>query len=483
MSNKVFREYINIYRDYLDRDLEQDSDYIVNWYKNSVEKNRSPPMFKLYLINSEIYQNYIYEKVNKIFTRLTTLNLNRDYIKGFIGYLKDSQVSDEKIYNYILKSDVYKQYVANMIELFYNYMTGKELRPEIQDKYMEYFKNKNYSYELLHKNIAEDEKLSEDKIQQIKDKHIELRGYSIDLKTILNILSTLKNNEAVVKSLIVNDNLFDNEILYKFINLYNTTFKRDIHVLEFIKYYPKLCIGIEGLNDSDISNKILELNKLHNSNYGIVKTLYKNYINNDLNEKDYIIKYNKLVDVDNYENIIIESLIEKNEYFEYMNKHISDLFKDTYSQNISDFDLNYIYNIFKQKKYHLKQEKIPQDIINIIDLTKKYSEELTIIFNNILKRKPDKREYQKCISKYRADNDFKETNKYIENELLNSLEYQMVLKEKISDKYKEIYNEDAMPSIIFLVLREIIETNHQCKTDDNELEKLIKKLIEEDKIV
>ncbi len=478
-GNKVFKEYIKIYKDYLEKDLESDTAYIINWYKNSTEKNRTPEMFKLYLINSEIYQSYIYNKINNIFSKLTTINLSNDFVKKFIGYLKDTQITDEKIYSYILKSDIYKEYNTNLIELFYKYLTGKDIRPEITDKYMEYFTNKIYSFELLHKQIVEDEKLKDDKIQQIKDQHLELKGYPADLKTILNILSTLKNNENVIKSLIINDNLFDNKILYSFINIYTNTYNRDIHVLEFIKYYPKLCIGMKGMNEEELLTAIKNLFDIHIKKYSIVKSLYNNYINSVLDEKTFIIKYNKLIDIDGYENTIINELIDKTEYFDLMNKRISDLFKETYSKNISDFDLNYTYNIFKQKKYNLKEEAISQEIINITDLTKKYSEELSEIYQNILKRTPDKREYQKYITKYRNDDDFKETNKFIENELLDSLEYQMVLKEKISQKYTDIYNEQAIPSIIFMVLREIIDNNQICKKNEVELENLIKKIVED----
>jgi hypothetical protein len=479
-SNKVFREYNKIYKDYLGKDL--DTNYIINWYKNSTDKNRTPPMFKVFLLNSDIYHNYIYNRVEKVYNNLITLDLTKDYVKQFIGFLKDDIVSDERIFSFIIKSDVYKEYNTNLIVLFYKFLTGKECRAETVDKYMEYYKEKPYSYELLHKQIVDDEKLKEDKIEQIKVQHLELKGFNADLKIILNILSTLKNNESVVKSIIVNNNIFDNEILYKFIELYTTTFNRDIHVLEFIKFYPKLCIGMKALKESELKDEILSIFNIHKTKLQIVKTLYKNYLNELLEEKVFIQKYNKLIETEGYENIIINSLIEKDEYTNLMKEHINNLYKETYSKKISDFDLNYCYNIFKSKKYSLIQSEISQNIIKISDLTKLYLEQLYSLFNSLLQREPDKREYQKYISKYRQDEDLKETNKYIENELLDSLEYQMVLKEKIAVKYNELYNEPAIPSIIFMILKEIIDNNStlsNCKKDDEELIKLIKKLVEE----
>jgi hypothetical protein len=479
-SNKVFREYNKIYKDYLGKEL--DTNYIINWYKNCTEKNRTPPMFKVFLLNSEIYHNYIFNRVEKIYNNLITIELTKDFVKQFIGNLKDDIVSDEKVFNFIIKSDIYKEYNTNLIILFYKFLTGKECRADIVDKYMEYYKEKPYSYELLHKQIVEDEKLKDDKIEQIKVQHLELKGFSADLKIILNILSTLKNNESVVKSIIVNNNIFDNQILYKFIELYTTIFGRDIHVLEFIKFYPKLCIGMKALKEIELQDEILMILNIHKAKLQIVKTLYKNYLNKLLEEKDYILKYNKLIETEGYENIIINNLIEKDEYMNIMHAHITNLYKETYSKTISDFDLNYCYNIFKSKKYSLIEDEISKEIIKISDLTKIYAEQLYLLFNTLLQREPDKREYQKYISKYRQDDDLKETNNFIEIELLDSLEYQMVLKEKIALKYKELYNEPAIPSIIFMILKEIIDNNStlsNCKKNDEELIKLIKRLVEE----
>jgi hypothetical protein len=338
---------------------------------------------------------------------------------------------------------------------------------------MEYFNNKVYSYELLHKQISEDENLSVDKIQQIKEKHLQCKGYVIDLRTILNILSTVQNNEKVIESLIINDNIFDNKILYNFISIFNTIYKRDINVLEFIKYYPKLCIGMSGLKGDELDKALNDEYKIHINKYGIVKTLYKNYLSKNLDEKIFIEKYNKIIEKGNFEIEIINELIEKPEYFDCLKIRITDLYKENYSKKISDFDLNYCFEVFKNKKYNINEDLISPEIIAITDLTKKYSEELLQIFNKFLIRNPDVREYQKYITKYRRDDDFVETNKYIENEILNSLEYQMVLKDKIITKYKEMYNEEILPSIIYMILTEIIENNNKCKTDTKELELLI----------
>lgn len=467
MNNIAFKEYNNIYKTYIGSEL--DKNFITNWYKSNTEKNRSTQLFKNYLLNSDLYYATIYKRIQKIYSVYITTPLSDDFVKKFIQSIRDEEVTEEKIFSFIVRSNEYKEFNSNLIENFYKYLTGKNCRAETKDKYMENFKNKSYSYELLHKQIVEDEGLQEDKIEQIKKEHLSLKGSEASLKSILNILEKLKDNNCILKSLIVNDSLFDNETLYKFINKFNSKYNRDIHVLEFIKYYPELCIE----KQTDLDTSIKDINEVHKEKYSTVKNLYQKYLSADLDEKKYLVLYIKLVDSEDYINQIIDDLIEKDEYKNLMKDRISNIFEEHYSKTISDFDLTYCFAMFKSKKYNLQESLISEDIVTIYDLTKKYSTELSKIYTKLLKREADISEYQKCISKYRDNNDIETTNNAIINEILESLEYQMILRDIISQMYEEIHEEKAIPSVIYAILADILGNQTECKNDDDKLRELI----------
>jgi hypothetical protein len=468
-NNNAFNEYNIIYKKYIGNNI--DSNFIVTWYKTSSEKNRTNGMFKNYLLNSDIYYKTVYNKINKIYSRLVTTTLNENFVKDFMKYNKDNELTDDNIFKYITQSNDYKQFNSNLIELFYKFLTGKECILQSMDKYQELFSTNTYSYELLHKQICIDEKISIDKIELIKNEFYELKGYNIDLKTIIEILTQLKDDTTVIKSLIVNNNIFNNKALYDFINIYNSSFNRDIHVLEFIKYYPTIIDKKINTNEN-LTNEINDIQKTHTEKLNIVINLYKKYVNITLSEKDYINKYHRLVDKLDYQNIIIDELIEKDEYNNLMKSKISSIFKKNYSIQITQFDLNYIYCIFKSKKYSLQDEEISQEILSINDFTKKYSAELNKIFNLILKRDPDISEYEFYITKYREDNDIKNTNLNTENDLIDGLEYQIVLRDTIISLYKDKYNKNAIPSTVFKILKNILD-NNELKKDQVKIKEYI----------
>ncbi len=468
-NNNAFNEYNNIYKKYIGNNI--DSNFIVTWYKSSTEKNRTNGMFKNYLLNSDVYYKTVYNKINKIYSRLVTTTLSESFVKTFLAANKDNELTDDSIFKYITQSNEYKQFNSNLIELFYKFLTGKDCILQSMDKYQDLFSSNTYSYELLHKQICTDEKINPDKIELIKNEFYELKGYHIDLKTIIEILTQLKDDTSVIKSLIVNNNIFNNKSLYDFINIYNLSFNRDIHVLEFIKYYP--IIIDKKLNTSEnLTSEVSSIYEVHTEKLNIVINLYKKYIDVILSEKDYINKYHRLVDKEDYQNIIVDELIEKDEYNNLMKSKVSSIFKDNYSNPISSFDLNYMYCIFKSKKYSLIDEEISQEVILINDFTKKYSAELNKIFNAILKRDPDISEYEFYITKYREDNDIKNTNLNTENDLIDSLEYQIVLRDTIISLYKEKYKKDAIPSTVFKILKNILDSK-ELKKDQVKIKEYI----------
>lgn len=477
-NNNLFDEYTNIYKSYINTPI--DSSYIIQWYKTTTEKNRTSQMFKVYLLNSDIYSLYISSKYEKIYYKLITTPIKDIYVKEFIATIKDTIVTDDKIYNFILKSTIYKEFYTNLIELFYKYLTNVAARPEIIDKYSDFFKEKANSYELIAQKICDDEKLTENKIIKLKEKHFKLKNYEIDLKTIIQILTTLKDDNAITNSLIINNNIFDNEKLYAFINAYTKTFKRDIHILEFIKNYPLVCLDVnnnyncEDDNNIGLNDSIQSLYNTHTAKYMSIKNLYKKYLDNELTEKDYLVKYHKTSDFLNFETLVTDDLIEKDTYEKLMKEKISTFYKETYSKDISVFDLKYCFENFKKLKYTLVDNKVGESITKIVDITKKYSKELNIIYTNLLGREPDTIEYKKYVTIYRQNDNISGTNKSIENEILNSsFEYQMVLKDKIIKMYEEIFNTKILPSVIYLILKDVLSQNTECRNNDESLKKII----------
>jgi hypothetical protein len=83
----------------------------------------------------------------------------------------------------------------------------------------------------------------------------------------------------------------------------------------------------------------------------------------------------------------------------------------------------------------------------------------------VLKRKYDIKEYEKNICMFRASENQGDTSKMIKEGLYSSLEYQIVLMNKI----KDILKDESYPSLLYGILQEVLDTGSPAKYDDDAL--------------
>jgi hypothetical protein len=174
--------------------------------------------------------------------------------------------------------------------------------------------------------------------------------------------------------------------------------------------------------------------------------------------------------------MIITELINHQEYEKLMRESITKVYKQLYTTSISNFDLDYIFSYFKSKCYPQNFTDLNSEIVGKYEETEEFNSSLNTVFNKVLMRDADNYEKIKYINLYRHNTlkNKKETEVTISDEIYNSLEYQMVLKDKIIELYQEVKGHTTIsPSIVYKLLETILGAGPEVKRDQNKIKEII----------
>jgi hypothetical protein len=125
---------------------------------------------------------------------------------------------------------------------------------------------------------------------------------------------------------------------------FDNIFHRDITVFEYVKYYSTF--------SNDCESSIKEYHANFTKKFKIVMNVYNNFLNSKLDYVTFIHSFLALLetDDDDFHNKAIDIVINYTEYLKVMFDKMKQIYKNTYTTNITDLDLQYFFEkIYKQK--------------------------------------------------------------------------------------------------------------------------------------
>jgi len=260
------------------------------------------------------------------------------------------------------------------------------------------------------------------------------------------------------------------------VNSFETIFQRPITIYEFQKYYNE-SIHWEDRTIECFNKYYITKKELFTNAFAITRNIYSVFIELDVDETFMIRNHWKIFDSNDYEKLLIDHITKQSEYDDIMRKFINVIYKKQFSEEILDYDLEYIFYHVKSKQLHTKSDDLIVVINDLYNETYRFKTLIINVFDTILEREPDKFEIKEYITKFRKDLsnslDFNESETIdtITQDLYSNIEYNDILKRNII----KIGEQQLLPSQINNIMSKIInwDTEHKLKIDFESLSEFV----------
>lgn len=244
-------------------------------------------------------------------------------------------------------------------------------------------------------------------------------------------------------------------------------YKRQMFVEEYFYYI---------INKNNNFNNIYEEYKTF---FNITKKIYLDYKNENVTEYDFaskfIYKQESNKSEEEFTSYIVDGIINTDKYELEMTDKIKSKYKFLYDQVIDDVaDVSYYYYQIKDRKLSLKDEAIESIIVEYKKETETFSNNIYKVYEKTLERYPDVNEVKEHICKFRyseCDRDVLLSN--IERSIIESLEFNEVLKKQIQCEYLNVKNEEILPSSLYNLLKIVRNEIDASQLDYDEIIKII----------
>lgn len=231
--------------------------------------------------------------------------------------------------------------------------------------------------------------------------------------------------------------LFDVEKLEAF----ESVFRRPMFVQEYFKY----CTAVK-------SKSWLELFNEHNDLFNRMRTIFETYTGKTISEYYYVNRFLFSVeDLDFFEHIV-DDIVTSPEYKNGMLKVLCERYLSMFDVAMSEIDMEYIFQIVKNQKLDIVNEKIATILTDLKDETDKIIGAIFKVFANVLDRPPDMNEIEQYVTYYRNGG----LDPDLEKILMRTLEFHDNIKKRIRAEYLAVKGKDVLPSILFDILNRII---------------------------
>jgi hypothetical protein len=269
----------------------------------------------------------------------------------------------------------------------------------------------------------------------------------------MNDIKNMNNNNNEDDSVIIqSDVVHSNDVTIskdslKYIDEFEYIFNRPIYVQEFFKYI------VENDPESlDWDALLVE----HNFNYNKMRQMFQNYTGKSISEYFYVKKYLYEIDDSKFFDKFIDEIINSKEYMHGMIKVINEKYKNMFDQTLDERDIEYVFDIIKNKKLDIMNEEIDSILVKLKEETDYIISQIFKVYDETLNRPPEISEIEQHTSMYRKAQNHDEMNTCLEKMLINTLEYHDIIKNHIKDLYKTKHGKDISYSILYNVLNRVL---------------------------
>lgn len=375
-------------------------DFVQDFMNTILIKNQGFSIYNVeeYFKQCEYFDNYFGQMTKNVYSFYYTNEVDNDTLNTCVHAIKQLDFINNT------KKDIQIK-VENIIKnlhVFSNDKSTKASSFKVEEEYKQYYCDKYHS----HFNEIPD-------VENVN----EFQSFVENKKTIVDLYFMYKHKDY---------SIFFNQIL----NLFRSIFQRDITIYEYVKYYDEF--------SNDTQMKIENYKKTFDERFTKMKNIYKSYLDENLDISCFCEKYLEFMDVDinTYEESMINIIIQYDSYQKVMSIKIKSVYSDIFNTDLLDRDMMYYFEQISKNKISLISEHLSKQIVLIKEETDNYVQTINDIYEKILRRPSIGIEIEKAIVYFRYKNTSNiKPNIHLENILFECLEYHDVLKDIITEHF------------------------------------------------
>lgn len=458
-------------------------DVLLSWQRTT--KSSKSDDLSNYIINSEEFITYYRVKCQSILELIFHTNNKKEYdkyISCFFDIVKKTRGYNLSMFEVFIKESViYKRIYMNLIRRMYMFMYRVEIRDSDMNKMFEDISNLNViKYKTKEKYQSDIQKivyntyefttepsdnifLLDEKVEYFVSKYAYFNNKKPSKDEIERFRDAISTQNGIIDMYMKDQNKSNDMEFQTLLEVFLKYFERDMTVYEYKQFSLYFIKNIE--------KNVAEYKNIYDRLYSITENMFNIYCNEKLTHDIFIKRFIFRLDIyveKEFLEYVKTYLVNLKTYNQLMLKHIKDVYRSNYNKHISGKDNGYFFERIRKEKYHLQDNQLPKFIDALKKQTDKFVIHLEEKYINILRRKPDEKETDKYMYYYRTYNDAHER---IEEELYDNLEYNDVLKQKLTE-VTGVTN----PSIVYSLLKLCLESeNKELKRNDELLRKFCQK--------
>lgn len=447
------RLYAQYFQTPLDRML------YMSWLKLN-PRNRTPQQFESFLVNCPQYKAKLHKEYHALYAALVDTHYKEAYFHEFIqaananctGGLRPLTHDDMQSHIRQLPCfvDKYKQSICRLYELAMH----QPITDAILATLMKLVQEKGYTLEQLNQeNLATGSNI----VQLIKDQWAATHQCEPTSLQLNDTLECIADTKKMIHFVVSHYNSYKNPAILEFTREFGKVFGRDIHTLEYLKWYPRWVAERQQEAAPSLNKWLTGLFESHNKHLQIVKNLWDKYTFVPLAETLFIERYIDTIDQEGYTNVVVEELVQHEAYSKEMRAYVRQIYKDMYGSDMTDDDEEHMFCVMQFEKLDLRNEQITELVIQLKEETDECMQNLAETFTSILQRAPDDLECVEYRRMYREDRDIPKSRSRIEDVLYDSLEYHEIVKNDIRQRFKKVHGKDPMPSQLYSILQKALQ--------------------------
>ena len=232
------------------------------------------------------------------------------------------------------------------------------------------------------------------------------------------------------------------------------------------------------INKANLLNEIKILKEHHDEMFSNVREISAKYLNESMEEQEFIRTYLPHIQDDNFVENLKSKILSSEQYKTKMTQKLSGMYQSMYGESLGKDESEYIFNKVKQAEYDLLNEDVNTVLVEYKNETDSFTERIFRIFIDTFEREPDIHELPKYVQMYRVHGELDSgvVDKMVESELVASLEYHDVIKQKIKNIYAKIKNTSILPSVLFNILNKALEQHGNYPSVGEWIENYIQEL-------
>jgi hypothetical protein len=450
----------------------------LNFWLNSINRGeKTLDDLKAFLLKSNDYFNAVKSVFMDVYYDRIGGNDYQNLFQTFVDTRlnkapQGTGVTVGDIRNFIVGSDVFASKYAQVINSVYEVVKGFPPEEHTVTSFIEKFRNDDaYAVDNLRSDIQNDALQCEpSSANQIAIQEVDTSALTEEQRRELDALwndksrfleffihASLPDVEAKPES--ANKNMPGYAQTEPIIRAFESVFGRNMTAQELALYQPFLCGTKTTQSEADLEAFLRQQKQKHVDTLTSVQELTANYLDEQLTEADFIKRHLHKAFEPGFVESFKSSILSSDEYKTKMCERVSKLYSSMYGETLDDDEVLYIFQKLQATQSDLMNEEMNGFLVDHKNDTDKITERIFNTYLETFEREPDAHEQHKYIQLYRsrASVEFELVDSMVKDDLVASLEYHDVIKDKIRKHYFEVKQCHILQSVTYKLLEDVLK--------------------------